>query len=291
MKLLLGTLFLIVFSFSANAQNTKVTGIVDAVTDKTFVIVSDENQLPYVVVFDDKTKFAENKKNFLRKRNVFKFSNLTKGLPVLVKGYALPNYTLRAEAVYIRVFDLVNANRLNHRLAPIEETQEVHDKRLDYADANATKLAGQIQELNEISKAADSRLEAVENKAAEVGKGLADISARVEKIDSLSLKYSLDLFFPRGQYLLTPEHFLELAEFLQQFKSEKYYIFEIKGFASFDGDTLANRKLSEKRAKTVETVLVEQLDVPLHSVTVHGFGAYGDGKDARKVSILGYVKE
>jgi outer membrane protein OmpA-like peptidoglycan-associated protein len=59
----------------------------------------------------------------------------------------------------------------------------------------------------------------------------------------------------------------------QQALNAKGYVLEVSGFASSDGSTEANRRLSQRRADSVIRYLVENHNIPLRRIiTPYGYG-------------------
>jgi len=72
---------------------------------------------------------------------------------------------------------------------------------------------------------------------------------------------------------LLPEAKTALDEVANAATGLKGYTIEVTGFASAEGGTAMNKKLSQRRAQAVIDYLVEQHNVPLRRIgTSYGFG-------------------
>ena len=73
--------------------------------------------------------------------------------------------------------------------------------------------------------------------------------------------------------MLSRDSKAQLDQIAQQALNAKGYVLEVSGFASADGSTEANRRLSQRRADTVIRYLVETHNIPLRRIiTPYGYG-------------------
>jgi OmpA-OmpF porin, OOP family len=81
------------------------------------------------------------------------------------------------------------------------------------------------------------------------------------------------VLFRVGSAVLRPEAKTQLDRVAQQALQAKGYVLEVSGFASADGLTEANRRLSQRRADAVIRYLVENHNIPLRRIiTPYGYG-------------------
>jgi outer membrane protein OmpA-like peptidoglycan-associated protein len=81
------------------------------------------------------------------------------------------------------------------------------------------------------------------------------------------------VLFRVGSSVLSRDAKAQLDTVAQQALQAKGYVLEVSGFASADGSTEANRRLSQRRADAVIRYLVEQHNIPLRRViTPYGYG-------------------
>ena len=82
--------------------------------------------------------------------------------------------------------------------------------------------------------------------------------------------------FKVGSAKISPEDEEKLKQLAQTATDLKGYIVEVMGYAYVTGSAAMNTKLSEERAKTVITYLVQQGRVPVRRIVAPGaMGKYG----------------
>ena len=81
------------------------------------------------------------------------------------------------------------------------------------------------------------------------------------------------MLFKVGSAVLSRDAKSQLDQIAQQALQAKGYVLEVSGFASSDGSTAANRRLSQRRADAVIRDLVENHNIPLRRIiTPYGYG-------------------
>ena len=96
---------------------------------------------------------------------------------------------------------------------------------------------------------------------------------RISALDDYQVQNNTSILFKVGSAVLTPASKQQLDQVAQQALTAKGYVLEISGFASADGSTEANRRLSQRRADTVIRYLVESHNIPLRRIiTPYGYG-------------------
>jgi len=78
--------------------------------------------------------------------------------------------------------------------------------------------------------------------------GVRTTNERIVSLDNFDIKHSAVVNFRVNSARLSPEMKTKLDEVAQQVGSEKGFIIEVTGFASADGGTEYNRRLSQRRA-------------------------------------------
>ncbi len=87
------------------------------------------------------------------------------------------------------------------------------------------------------------------------------------------MQNTTSVLFRVGSAVLLPDAKQKLDQVAQQALQAKGYVLEVSGFASSDGSTEANRRLSQRRADAVIRYLVESHQIPLRRiVTPYGYG-------------------
>jgi outer membrane protein OmpA-like peptidoglycan-associated protein len=173
-------------------------------------------------------------------------------LPVEIEGRGDADGQLIAEKVRFNSSDLKVAQTVESRVSPVERENQ--------------RIAGQVDELNEVSKAA--RAEADRANA-----GVVTTNERITALDDYVVQDSVDVYFRVNSAVLTPEFKAALDELAQKAASTKGYVIEIAGHADSTGNQARNRVLSQQRADAVVRYLQENHDIPLRRmVTPFGYG-------------------
>jgi len=233
-----------------SGQKTKLKGRIIRRDAETFSVLDDQS-METIVRLTDNTS-VKSKGGFLRSGKNYGVTSLLRGLPVEIEGRGGADGQLVAEKVRFNSSDLKVAQTVESRVAPVERESQ--------------RIAGQVDELNEVSKAA--RAEADRANA-----GVATTNERITALDDYTVQDSTDVYFKTGSTVITPEYKAALDELAQKALSAKGYIIEIAGHADSTGNMQRNRMLSQQRADAVVRYLQENHDIPLRRmVTPFGYG-------------------
>jgi len=150
-------------------------------------------------------------------------------------------------------------------------------------------MAAQIEENTALASLANAKADAAAAAAAaaqatanQAFKDAAMANARINGLDDYDLVKTIPVLFNVGSFTLTPLAKKEIDEAAAAALQEKAkgktvgWLVQVVGFADSTGNTLKNRTLSERRARTVIDYLVIQHNLDLRRL-VQPFG-YGDGK-------------
>ena len=267
-------------------QKMNVEGVIlsknaDILTIRTF------GNAVYRVFISDNTELKEKKNNIFRGAKKYTSADLIPGLPVEVKGFGMNSGILSAGEIRFRNDDHVVSQTMDIRVVPVENDLRSTKVRLGESERNAERLSGQIEELTAITdivrndaRAAQTTADAAvlaaagaQSTADSARVGVSATNERIAMIDDFELKTLTTVYFNVGSAVLTAENQIELNDFAGQITDEKGYIVEVAGFASSDGDTAANRRLSRQRADAVIQYLAENHMVPMRRfVTPMGYG-------------------
>jgi len=193
-------------------------------------------------------------------------NQIVRGLYMTVEGRGDANGDLAATKVRFDKDDFRVAQSIETRVAPAEE-------RLTLAEQNAQRVSGQIDELMAISNAARGGAKAAQETADAAVAGVNATNERISALDDYVVQSTATVNFKVGSAVLTPEGKASLDEVANASTSLKGYSIEVTGFASSDGGTMMNKKLSQRRAQAVIDYLVETHNIPLRRIgTSYGFG-------------------
>ena len=224
-------------------QKAKLKGSIVRRDAETFSI-RDDQDIETVVLLTERTS-VKSKGGFLRWGKNYDVTNLLRGLPVEVEGVGNRDGQLVAEKVRFESSDLKVAKLVEKRVAPVEEANE--------------RLAGQVDEVGEVSKMA----------RAEAGRA----HERISSLDDYSVQDSANVYFRVNSAIISPQDRQALDELAQKAMNTRGYVIEITGHADATGNAQRNRALSQQRADAVVRYLQENHDIPLRRmITPFGYG-------------------
>jgi OmpA-OmpF porin, OOP family len=231
-------------------QKTKLKGRIVRRDADTFS-VRDAQDTEVVVMLTDKTS-VKSKGGFFRSGTNYDVTSLLRGLPVEIEGRGNQQGQLVADKVRFNSSDLKVAQTVESRVAPVERENQ--------------RISGQVDELNEVSKAARSEAE-------RANAGVATTNERISALDDYAVQDAATVYFNVNSAVLSPESKQALDGIAQKAMSTKGYVIEIAGFTDTSGNMEKNRALSERRADAVVRYLQENHDIPLRRmITPFGYG-------------------
>ena len=248
----------------ASGEKAKLKGtIVDRDAD-TFV-VRDEQGYETTVRLTNETS-VKSKGGFFRRGNNYDVTNLLRGLIVEVEGRGNPSGELSAEKVRFDKDNLQVARSIDTRVAPVEG-------RLTEVEAQNRSLAGQVDELNEVSKTMRTDIERNDQNILATDTRVTSTNERISALDDYQVANETAVLFRVNSATLSPEAKAALDEIAQQALTQKGYVIEIAGYTDSTGSVQKNRRLSQQRADAVVQDLAETHDIPLRRmITPFGYG-------------------
>ncbi|HSE99031.1 MAG TPA: OmpA family protein [Blastocatellia bacterium] len=227
----------------APGQKMKLKGRIVRRDADTFSI-RDEQDIETIVQLTDRTS-VKSKGGWFRSGKNYDVTSLLRGLQVEVEGRGNAEGQLAAEKVRFDSSDLKMAQTVETRVAPVERENQ--------------RIAGQVDELNEVSKAARAEADRA--------------NERITALDDYVVQDSVTVFFNTNSAILSPEYRQQLDELAHKATAAKGYVIEITGHADSTGNMQRNRILSQQRADAVVRYLQENHDIPLRRmVTPFGYG-------------------
>jgi outer membrane protein OmpA-like peptidoglycan-associated protein len=254
----------------ASGQKMKLKGVVTRRDADSFV-VQDANGVSTTVVINNATS-VKTTGGFLRGGTNYGVTAILRGLNLEVEGRG-DGTNLVAERIRFKEGDLRTARTVEANVTPVENRVGQAENRIGQVEANSQRLSGQLDELAAISNAARGGAKAAQETADAAIGGVNATNERISALDDYQVQNNTSILFRVGSAVLSPEAKQQLDQVAQQALQAKGYVLEVTGFASADGSTEANRRLSQRRADTVIRYLVENHQIPLRRViTPYGFG-------------------
>jgi outer membrane protein OmpA-like peptidoglycan-associated protein len=254
----------------ASGQKMKVKGVVTRRDPDSFV-VQDANGVSTTVVLNNSTSIKTTG-GFLRGGTNYGVTAILRGLNIEVEGRG-DGTNLVAEKIRFKEGDLRTARTVEANVTPVENRVGQAEGRIGQVEQNAQRLSGQLDELAAVSNAAKGGAKAAQETADLAVNGVNATNERISALDDYQVQNNTSILFKVGSAVLSPDSKSKLDQIAQQALQAKGYVLEVSGFASADGSTEANRKLSQRRADTVIRYLVENHNIPLRRiVTPYGYG-------------------
>jgi len=249
----------------AAGQKYKVKGVIVAQDDTGSLIVRDSVGVE-TRVFLPPTASIKTKGGWFGGGDRVASNQLVRGLYLEAEGRGDSTGALAANKIRFDKDDFRVAQSIESRVAPAE-------LRLTQAEENARRVSGQIDELMAISNAARGGAKAAQETADAAIEGVNATNARIDAMDEYVVQSTATVNFRVGSAYLSPEAKAQLDEVAAAAHTMKGYQIEVTGFASADGATAANKRLSQRRAQAVIDYMIETHNVPLRRIgQSFGFG-------------------
>jgi OOP family OmpA-OmpF porin len=254
----------------ASGQKMKLKGVVTRRDADSFV-VQDQTGNAYTVMLNDRTS-VKTKGGFFGGGTNYGVTAILRGLNLEVEGRG-DGTNLVAEKVRFNDTDLRTARTVEANVTPVENRVGEAEGRIGQVEQNAQRLSGQLDELAAVSNAARGGAKAAQETADAAVAGVNATNERISALDDYQSQNSQSIQFKVGSATLSPEAKQQLDQIAQQAGTAKGYVLQVSGFASSDGSTEANRRLSQRRAENVIRYLVENHNIPLRRIiTPYGYG-------------------
>ena len=254
----------------ASGQKMKIKGVVTSRQADTFV-VQDANGVSTTVTLTNATS-VKTTGGFLRGGTNYGVTAILRGLNLEVEGRG-DGTNLVAEKVRFKDADLRTARTVEANVTPVENRVGEAESRLGQVEQNSQRLSGQLDELAAVSNAARGGAKAAQETADMAVSGVNATNERISALDDYQVQNNTSILFRVNSAVLSAQSKQQLDQIAQQALQAKGYVLEVSGFASADGSTEANRRLSQRRADTVIRYLVENHNIPLRRiVTPYGYG-------------------
>jgi outer membrane protein OmpA-like peptidoglycan-associated protein len=258
----------------ANAQETKVRGMINTRTGETLIVQSSNGETT-TVVLTDSTRTKDNTGVFGLGRSDKSDAVLIPGLKVVVDGTKDEQGRVVAKTITVDGDDLETSEMIQAGLHPTAEQVAANVQTLEEHRKNLESHGQQLGTHGEQIATHQASLTAHEER---ISKNIQDISAHTERFMALAdfeVKDQATLQFKTGSSKLSESDTQELKRLAEAAKGLTGYIIEVTGYADSTGNAVMNTRLSEQRAKAVITFLMQEGGVPVRHIVAPGaMGAY-----------------
>jgi outer membrane protein OmpA-like peptidoglycan-associated protein len=271
----------------ASGQKMKVQGTILRRDSNSFVL-RDSTGTELNVQIAGTTKVEEKKGNPFRGSKKYSQDQVIRGLYAEVEGRGDGSGNIVAEKIKFSSDSQRVAMSIDSQVTPVENRVGQAETRITDAEQNQKRLSGQVEELTQVANLAKGGAAAAQQTADVALGGVNKTNDRITSLDDYDEKKTATVNFKVGSAVLTPEAKATLDEVAGQAKAEHGFVIEVRGFASADGSTNLNDRLSEHRAEAVVRYLAQAQEIPLRRIILpFGYGeampvADNSTRDGRK---------
>ena len=259
-------------------QEFKSSGVLVERFNELFTL-RDYRGLEFKVEVNMDTEIEEQKSNFFRDPKQYSVHDLIPGLDVRVKGFKDSSGKVVDQQIKFTQNALKVAKAIVSQIAPIEQNMSKSNTllkhtqtRVERGEHRAEVLSGQVGELTAGLKLTRSDVRDARRQAEQASAEAGAAHHRISALDEYKTEELCTLHFAFNSWTLSAEDQSMLDRLAATAKKRTGYLIEVKGFASADGDTGYNHRLSQRRADQVVEHLLQQIPMR-HLVTPYGYGS------------------
>jgi OOP family OmpA-OmpF porin len=247
------------------------------------------------VILEDTTKVAQNEGAFKVRKNEMSMAAPIPGLQVKVEGRYDENMMLVAKSVTFNGNDLERAYSIQAGLAETEERSKENQEKAAKHAAELEKQNVALLAQNATLQKQQAELKEHEARIAANKALIAANTARFGQLDDYYIYDEVTVLFSTGQTDVDPKYISQLTTLADKAKAVEGFMLQVKGFASASGSAALNQRLSEERAASVSSILLQQGRVPMTRMLAPGAmgesqateaGKGHDNAEDRKVVVL-----
>jgi OmpA-OmpF porin, OOP family len=264
-------------------QKQKISGIILQRENEKLTVRTYQGA-EYEVTVSNATKIKERKSNPFRGAKKYSTTDLSRGLTVEVEGRGNEAGALVADNIQFSETEFRMASSIVSLVTPVEGRVTTAEDRLSMSEQNSQRLSGQLDELAAVAnmasggakaaqEAADKAMLTANSANERITTTTETLNSRISSLDDYEAAKTIALNFKVGSAVLSTDAKAALDEIAAQAKNEKGYVIQVAGFASADGNETLNRRLSQRRAETVMSYLIENHDISQRRIiTPLGYG-------------------
>lgn len=267
-------LFLLATVFAFGGDKTEVKGMIVTRTGETLVVKSGQGNTTVVLTADTTTK--DDRGLFGLDKQQMSDVVLIPGLKVDIDGYPDEQGRILAKTITVDGDDLETSEMIQSGLHPTAEQVAANVQTLE---THRGQLAGHDVELASQKESIGTNQQNIAANKDQIAKNIKDIDENTQRFTALAdydVKGEATVKFSVGKSDISKEDQETLKQLAQTATGLTGYIVEVTGFADWTGSAKMNTRLSEDRAKSVITFLMQQGNVPIRHIVAPGaMGEYG----------------
>jgi OmpA-OmpF porin, OOP family len=260
--------------FAFGDDKAKVKGMINTRTGETLIVQSGGQNT--TVVLTDDTKTRDRKGLFGLDKQQISSAVLIPGLKISVDGVSDDQGRIVAKTITVDGDDLETSEMIEAGLHPTAEQVAANMQKLE---AHQGQLAGHDAQLAAQKENIETNQQNIAANKEQTEQNIKDIEEHEQRFAALTdfdVKGEATVKFKVGSSTISKEDEEQLKQLAQSATGLKGYIVEVMGYADSTGGAALNTKLSEDRAKSVITYLVQQGNVPIRHIVAPGaMGEYG----------------
>jgi outer membrane protein OmpA-like peptidoglycan-associated protein len=263
----------LLFLTSIFAYGDDVKGMIISRTGETLIVKSGDGNTTVVLTDDTKTKDD---------RGLFGLDErmsdvvLIPGLKVSVEGAPDGQGRFVAKKITVDGDDLETAEMIQSGLHPTAQQVAANVQKLEAHSGQLASHEAQLAAQRETLEAHGMSVAEHEQRISQSMKDIEENSNRFSLLSEYDVKGQASVKFGVGSSDLSADDKQVLQQIAQTAASLNGYIVEVTGYADSTGSAKMNTKLSEDRAKSVITFLMQQGGVPVRHIVAPGaMGEYG----------------
>lgn len=224
------------------------------------------------VILTAETEVKSHKRGAFRGSKEYGASYILRGLRLEVDGVGNNDGAIVADKIRFDEQDLRTAQALKATLDPAEK--ELNEK-MAQQQAEAERLAGQIEENRALTSQAQAAADAAAESAKKAQQTADFANNRINGLDDFDSIKTITVYFNSGSAALGPKAKATIDEAAAWVKTQdtKGWVMAVIGYADTQGNSQRNIDLSERRANSVIYYIVNKYKMPLNRL-VQPFG-YG----------------
>jgi OOP family OmpA-OmpF porin len=267
-------LFFLTSVFALGGDKAEVKGMITTRTGETLIVKSGGTNTTVVLTDDTTTK--DDRGLFGLDKQHMSNAVLVPGLKVDIDGTTDDQGRVVARTITVDGDDLEAAEMIEAGLHPTAEQVAANVKALE---AHSGQLAGHDVQLASQHERIETNQQNIAANKERIEQNIKDIEEHEERFAALTdfdVKGEATVKFSVGSSKISAKDQEELKKLAETATGLKGYIVEVMGYADATGSAEMNTKLSEDRAKSVITYLIQQGNVPIRHIVAPGaMGEYG----------------
>jgi len=273
---------LLLASVTAVGAETKVKGMISGRTGETLIVNTEAGKV--TVVLTEGTKIKDDRGLFGLQEEEMAATVLIPGLKVSVDGMDDGQGRVVAKTITVDGDDIESSQMIQAGLQPTADQVLEHEKELlrqqQAIGANRKQIVANQEQIAANREDIETNQQKITEHKRNIEQNMSDIQSNTQRFTALAeydTKGQATVKFASGSTKISDEDIDQLKKLAETAKSLTGYIVEVTGFADSSGDAAMNTKLSEARAKTVVTFLMQQGGVPVRHIVAPGaMGEYGE---------------